>query len=125
MLSISDKRDRQALAYSIADAKQNMMLDLQTKIESYYTSKAQLAQSIIGVQHAEENYRVTKNLYDQSAATMTELLDASSLLNEAKVAESNARYSVISSVYNLEWVIQEKLPVHDVNQYTPVESPLR
>ena len=125
MLSISDKRTRQALAYSIADAKQNMMLDLQTKIESYYTSKAQLAQSIIGVQHAEENYRVTKNLYDQSAATMTELLDASSLLNEAKVAESNARYSVISSVYNLEWVIQEKLPVHDVNQYTPVESPLR
>ncbi len=125
MLSISDKRTRQALAYSIADAKQNMMLDLQTKIESYYTSKAQLAQSIIGVQHAEENYRVTKNLYDQSAATMTELLDASSLLNEAKVAESNARYSVISSVYNLEWVLQEKLPVHDVNQYTPVESPLR
>ena len=125
MLSISDKRTRQALAYSIADAKQNMMLDLQTKIESYYTSKAQLAQSIIGVQLAEENYRVTKNLYDQSAATMTELLDASSLLNEAKVAESNARYSVISSVYNLEWVIQEKLPVHDVNQYTPVESPLR
>lgn len=114
--SISDKRARQALAYSIADTKQSMVLDLQRKIESYYTSNAQLAQSIIGVQHAEENYRVTKNLYDQSAATMTELLDASSLLNEAKVAESNARYSVISSVYNLEWVIQEKLPVHEMPQ---------
>lgn len=114
--SLSDKRTRQALAYSIADTKQSMVLDLQSKIEGYYTSKAQLAQSIIGVQHAEENYRVTKNLYDQSAATMTELLDASSLLNEAKVSESNARYSVISSVYNLEWVIQEKLPVHEVQQ---------
>lgn len=114
MQSLSDKRTRQALAYSIADTKQSMVLDLQRKIENYYTSKAQLAQSIIGVQHAEENYRVTKNLYDQSAATMTELLDASSLLNEAKVSESNARYSVISSVYNLEWVIQEKLPVHEV-----------
>ncbi|MDE7315408.1 MAG: TolC family protein [Mucispirillum sp.] len=114
--SISDKRTRQALAYSIADTKQSMVLDLQRKIESYYTSNAQLAQSIIGVKHAEENYRVTKNLYDQSAATMTELLDASSLLNEAKVAESNARYSVISSVYNLEWVIQEKLPVHEMQQ---------
>lgn len=135
--SLSDKRTRQALAYSIADTKQSMVLDLQTKIEGYYTSKAQLAQSIIGVQHAEENYRVTKNLYDQSAATMTELLDASSLLNEAKVAESNARYSVISSVYNLEWVIQEKLPVHEVQQdnstmmpgnnssAAPVNSPLR
>ena len=53
------------------------------------------------------------------------LVNMIDLLNEAKVAESNARYSVISSVYNLEWVIQEKLPVHDVNQYTPVESPLR
>ena len=134
--SISSKRTRQALAYSIADTKQSMVLDLQTKIENYYTSKAQLAQSIIGVQHAEENYRVTKNLYDQSAATMTELLDASSLLNEAKVAESNARYSVISSVYNLEWVIQEKLPVHEVQQdngtmplnnnpAAPANSPLR
>ena len=40
MLSISDKRTRQALAYSIADAKQNMMLDLQTNIESDYTSKS-------------------------------------------------------------------------------------
>lgn len=124
--SLSDKRTRQALAYSIADTKQSMVLDLQSKIESYYTSKAQLAQSIIGVQHAEENYRVTKNLYDQSAATMTELLDASSLLNEAKVSESNARYSVISSVYNLEWVIQEKLPVHEVQQDNgtmPVNNP--
>lgn len=134
--SLSDKRTRQALAYSIADTKQSMVLDLQSKIEGYYTSKAQLAQSIIGVQHAEENYRVTKNLYDQSAATMTELLDASSLLNEAKVSESNARYSVISSVYNLEWVIQEKLPVHEVQQdngtmpvnnkpAAPANSPLR
>ena len=59
-----------------------------------------------------------------------------SLLNEAKVAESNARYSVISSVYNLEWVIQEKLPVHEVQQdngtmplnnnpAAPANSPLR
>ena len=138
--SIASKRTRQALAYSIADTKQSMILDLQTKIENYYTSKAQLIQSIISVQHAEENYRVTKNLYDQSAATMTELLDASSMLNEAKMAESTARYSVLTSVYNLEWVIQEKLPVHEVQQdngttavplnqsggpIAPVEKPVR
>ncbi len=114
--SIADKRTRQALAYSIADTKQNMVLELQTYIEMYNTSKAQLAQAITGVSHAEENYRVTKNLYDQSAATMTQLLDASSLLNEAKVAESNARYSVISSVYQLERTIQEKLPVHNAQE---------
>lgn len=116
MKSIADKRTRQALAYSIADTKQNMVLELQTYIEMYNTSKAQLAQAITGVSHAEENYRVTKNLYDQSAATMTQLLDASSLLNEAKVAESNARYSVISSVYQLERTIQEKLPVHNAQE---------
>lgn len=110
--SIAQKRATQSLAYSIADTKQNMILDLQYAIENYYTSKAQLAQSIISVSHAEENYRVTKNLYDQSAATMTDLLDASSKLNEAKVAESNARFSVLSSVYTLERTIQEKLPVH-------------
>lgn len=113
MQSIANKRTRQALAYSIADTKQNMVLELQTYIEMYYTSKAQLAQALTGIKHAEENYRVRKNLYEQSAATMTELLDASSILNEAKVAESNARYSVISSVYQLERTIQEKLPVHN------------
>ena len=61
-------------------------------------------------------------------------------LNEAKMAESTARYSVLSSVYNLEWVIQEKLPVHEVQQdngttavplnqsggtIAPVERPVR
>lgn len=113
MQSIADKRTRQALAYNIADTKQNMVLELQSYIEMYYTSKAQLVQATAGVKHAQENYRVTKNLYNQSAATMTQLLDASSLLNEAKVAESNARYSVLSSVYQLERTIQEKLPVHN------------
>ncbi len=113
MQSISDKRARQAMAYEIADTKQNMVLELQSNIELYYTSKAQLVQATAGVKHAEENYRVTKNLFNQSAATMTQLLDASSLLNEAKVAESNARFSVLSSVYQLERTIQEKLPVHN------------
>ena len=108
--TISKKKERQALAYTIADNKQNMVLDLQSAIESYYTSQAQLVQAKAGVNHAEENYRVRKNLYDQSAATMTELLDASSLLNQAKVAESNARYGVLSSIYRLERTIQEKLP---------------
>ncbi len=114
MQSIADKRARQSLAYSIADTKQNMVLELQSYIELYYTSKAQLVQATAGVKHAEENYRVTKNLFNQSAATMTQLLDASSLLNEAKVAESNARFSVLSSVYQLERTIQDKLPVHNI-----------
>lgn len=125
MQSISAKRERQALAYSIADNKQAMLLSLQSAIENYYTSKAQLAQAVISVKHAEENYRVRKNLYDQSSATMTELLDASSLLNQAKVSESNARYSVLSSVYNLERIIQEKLPVHDeAANPTPAAEPV-
>ena len=111
--SVSKKRSRQALAYNIANTKQDMVLDLQSAIETYYTSLAKLRQAKIAVKHAEENYRVTKNLYDQSATTMTNLLDASTKLNEAKVQESSANYEVINSVYYLERVIEEKLPVNN------------
>lgn len=105
------KKETVALGYTIADTKQNMILKLKSDVQTYYTSLATLNQSEISVTSAEENYRVIKNQYEQSAATMTDLLNASVLLNEAKFARSNAIYGVISSVYNIERLIEDSLPV--------------
>lgn len=107
------KKEAVALGYTIADTKQKMTLQLKSAVETYYTSLATLKQSEISVTSAEENYRVIKNQYDQSAATMTDLLNASVLLNEAKFAKSNAIYGVISSVYNIERLIESSLPIKE------------
>ena len=105
------KKETMALGYTIADTKQAMTLQLNAAIETHLTALATLEQSEISVESAEENFRVIKNQYDQSAATMTDLLNASVLLNEAKVAKSNAVYDVISSVYSLERLVEEELPI--------------
>lgn len=107
--SISKEKESRAFAHNVAGTKRDMTLNLQRNIELYTTSKAQLAQAKVAVQAAEENYRVTKNLYDQSATTMEVLLTASSRLNDAKFLESNARFAMMRSIYSLERLIQEKL----------------
>lgn len=105
------KRETMALGYTIADTKQSMSLQLSSAIETHLTALATLKQSEISVASAEENFRVIKNQYDQSAATMTDLLNASVLLNNAKVAKSNAVYDVIGSVYSLERLVEAEFPV--------------
>lgn len=105
---MSKKRDTQAIAYGIADTKQSMSLELDTALANYETSQAQLVQSKISVQYATENYRVKKNLYDQNAATQTDLLDAVQILNQAKLDETSAIYGVIYSIYSLERIAQAK-----------------
>lgn len=117
--SMSKKRETQAIAYSIADTKKSMSLDLDTALATYETSHAQLAQSKISVQYALENYRVKKNLYDQNAATQTDLLDAAQILNQARLDESNAIYNVIASIYNLERIVQEKFTVEKPEKLQP------
>ncbi len=111
---MSKSHTTQALAYTIAGAKQSLELGLRTALQSYTTSQAQLAQSEIAIRSAEENYRVTNSMYQQSMATMTDLLDATILLNQAKIAESNAKYSVIASVFQIERLIE--MPVEDIEK---------
>lgn len=106
------KKETMALGYTIADTKQAMSLQLSQAIENHLTALATLKQSEISVKSAEENFRVIKNRYDQSAATMTDLLNASVLLNQAKVAKSNAVYDVIGSVYKLERLLETALPAN-------------
>lgn len=116
---MSKKRDTQAVAYSIADTKQNMSLELDTALATYETSQAQLAQAKISVQYAQENYRVKKNLFDQNAATQTDLLDAVQVLNQAKLDETSAIYGVINSIYSLERIVQSKFSVVSIQDPQP------
>ncbi len=106
-------KETMALSYSIADIKNNLMLDLQSSIENYNMSIASFKQATLNVYYTEENYKTVKLLYDEAAATTTELLDALVLLNRAKVDRTAAIYSVVASVYRLEKMIEDSIPLDD------------
>jgi len=106
-------KETMALSYAIADTKNNLILDIQTSIENFNTSSAALDQAKINVAFAEENYKTVDLLYNEAAATTTEVLDASVMLNQAKVDHASAIYSVIASVYKLERLIEDRLPSDD------------
>ena len=55
----------------------------------------------VAVGQAEENLRIQKNRYREGLAISTEVLDAQTLLTEAKVAFSNATFDLFESRYNL------------------------
>ncbi len=111
---ITSNYDTRAVSYTIKDVRQNMQLSLSTALQTYNTSQAQLAQSSIAVRSAEENYRVTNNLYQQDMATMTDLLDASVLLNQAKLTQTSATYGVLSSIYQIERMIE--IPIEQIEK---------
>ena len=116
---MSKKKTTQATAYAIADTKQAMGLELDTALANYENAQAQLTQAKIGVQYAEENYRVQKSLYDQTATTQTDLLNAAQALNQAKLSETTAVYAVIASIYSLERIVQEKFIVNGKESIQP------
>lgn len=111
----SKVKETMALSYSIADIKNNLILDLQSSIENYNMSIASFKQATLNVYYTEENYNTVKLLYDEAAATTTELLDASVLLNRAKVDRTAAIYSIVASVYRLERMIEDNIPLDENN----------
>ena len=109
-------KETMALSYSIADIKNNLILDLQSSIENYNMSIASFKQATLNVSYTEENYNTVKLLYDEAAATTTELLDALVLLNRARVDRTAAVYNVVASVYRLERMIEDNIPLDDNNE---------
>ena len=109
----SKVKETMALSYSIADIKNSLILDLQSSIENYNMSIASFKQATLNVYYTEENYNTVKLLYDEAAATTTELLDALVLLNRAKVDRTAAIYSIVASVYRLERMIEDSIPLDD------------
>lgn len=52
-------------------------------------------------QQAQENYRITKNKYDNGLATITELLDANVMLLQTRLNISGARADAVLAYYKL------------------------
>lgn len=69
----------------------NIKLDLNRAYQSYLLSQKKIEVYEKAVDQATENYRITKNKYDNSLATTQELLDADVALLQTKLSVTNAK----------------------------------
>ena len=78
------------------EASQNMLSDnirlqINQAYQTYLVSRKKIEVLEKSVLQATENYRITKNKYDNSLATTTELLDADVALLQSKLSVTNAK----------------------------------
>jgi outer membrane protein TolC len=69
----------------------NIKLQVNQAFQTYMLSQKKIQVYEKSVLQAEENYRITKNKYDNSLATTTELLDADVALLQTKLSVTNAK----------------------------------
>lgn len=69
----------------------NIRLDVNRAYQSYLVSVKKIEVLEKSVEQATENYRITKNKYDNALATTTELLDADVALFQSKLSVTNAK----------------------------------
>lgn len=70
---------------------ENVRLQVNQSYEAYLVSNKKIQVYEKAVAQATENYRITKNKYDNSLATTTELLDADVALLQTKLSVTNAK----------------------------------
>ncbi|GAB7140879.1 TolC family protein [Deferribacterales bacterium RsTz2092] len=103
---IAKAKTAQAGAHSVNDTRNALKLALSSAYENYFSAKEMLSVAKLGVEQAEESYRVTQMQYTQSEATTTDLLDANVALNRARISLANAKYGIISAVANIERAVE-------------------
>jgi outer membrane protein TolC len=69
----------------------NIRLQINQAYQTYLVSRKKIEVLEKSVLQATENYRITKNKYDNSLATTTELLDADVALLQSKLSVTNAK----------------------------------
>jgi outer membrane protein TolC len=77
----------------------NIKMELNKAYEDYFSAKKKADVGKFAVINATENYRITKNKYDNNLVTTTELLDANVALLEAKINLETAKADIIAA-YN-------------------------
>ena len=71
--------------------RDNIRLQINEAYQSYLVSVKKIQVYEKAVTQATENYRITKNKYDNTLATTTELLDADVAMLQSKLRVTNAK----------------------------------
>lgn len=94
----------------LADTKQELAYQLSSTLEDYRVASGRVEVAETAVAQAEENYRVTDNLFKERAATTTDLLDARTFLTRARNEYVFALYDVHLALSRIERVLERAVP---------------
>jgi len=101
------------------EAQKRQLLELQSQLSDYITlevrqaylsvqeSRQEVDIAGLAVTQADENYRVTSANYQAGAMTNSDLLDAQTVLTQAKIASIQAKAHLKKAIVNLETAISE------------------
>ncbi|MBE9487196.1 MAG: TolC family protein, partial [Chloroflexi bacterium] len=106
-VAAADARSR-AVAAELRDTEAALALQLETALQNARIAQGRLQEAGSGVIQAEENYRVTENLFKQQQATSVDLLDAQFLLTRARNLAVNARYDLFLNSALLERILERQ-----------------
>jgi outer membrane protein TolC len=101
---VAASRARVAKArHLLNEIKDNIHLEVQAAYLSLEEAKRNIQVAKIAVAQAEENFRMNEERYKQQVATSTDVLDAQTLLTQARANHFNAL-----SDYNIAWARLER-----------------
>jgi len=106
-IAASDAQYR-AVAAQLRDTEAIVVLQLETALQNAHIARGSQKEAQIGVTQAEENYRVTDNLFQQQQVSSFDLLDAEFLLSRARFQEITARYDYYLSIAQLERILERE-----------------
>lgn len=91
-------REISAMQEMMAD---DIRLEIHEAYEAYFSAKKKIDVQRAAVENAKENYRITKNKYDNNLVNTTELLDADTALLEAEINLATAKADIFSAYHAL------------------------
>ena len=84
------KAQQQQLVYTQEMLDENIRMEITRSYEDYYLAQKKIEVFTRAIEQADENYKITKNKYNNGLATLTELLDADLAELRAKLNQSLA-----------------------------------
>ncbi len=101
-----EAKARKHMTYKIQNLKRNVELKILMQVKSAYenykaaVSNHKVAQS--SLEEAEEFFRITKLKYSNGLASNTDVLDAETMLTNAKSNEKKAYYEILKAYFSIE-----------------------
>ncbi|MDR2104684.1 MAG: TolC family protein [Deferribacteraceae bacterium] len=103
---LANTKREQAAALVLSDLRKSLRLAVYNAYESYFSAMERLKVARVGVTQAQESYRVMQNMFENSEATTTDLLDANIALDSALISRTAAIYDVIAAIAQIERAVE-------------------
>ena len=99
------RREREQLELSLEQTKDKITLDTEKLFDDLEAAAARIKASKENIALAEESYTLLSNAYNNGTVDFIEVKEAETQLNKARLAEQSELYTYISSLTELEYIL--------------------